>query len=79
MSLTIKIEFKDFITERVYDLVTVYDGSSTSTLALATLSGESVRDGYSVQSTGQYMTVRLQTDSSVQMMGFQACVCTSGK
>eukprot|EP00058_Branchiostoma_floridae_P015726 XP_002601214.1 hypothetical protein BRAFLDRAFT_81990 [Branchiostoma floridae] len=67
----IRLTFTDFDLEDNHDRVYVYDGGTTDfALELAQLTGSSIPDP--VTSTGSSMTVKLVTDHSINMKGFQA-------
>ena len=59
-SNVVRLSFSAFRTEQNFDVVTVYDGSSTAARVLGTFSG-SVLPGV-LQSTGGVMTVVFRTD-----------------
>ncbi|KAH7721163.1 Protein CLEC-11 [Aphelenchoides avenae] len=64
------LTFASIQTEERHDTVTVYDGAQGA-LAYFSYSGSYYGDQI-VRSTGQYMTVRLKTDSSQTFRGFTA-------
>jgi len=72
----ITLNWHSFETESGQDIVTVYDGSSTSDPVLGTYSGNSLPPD--VTTTGTEMLVRFQTNSSVGHPGWHATYSTSG-
>lgn len=66
----IKLNFVTFNTEATNDVVTVYDGNSTSATVLGTFSGNTLPA--LVTSSGQQMLVRFQTNGSVVGQGWKA-------
>jgi len=71
----IKLTFVYFDTESTNDIVTVYDGETTSAPVLGTYSGSTLPA--MLQSTGQHMLVTFTSNSSVQNNGFLAEYSTS--
>ncbi len=72
----ITLKWNKFDTESGQDIVTVYDGSSTSDPVLGTYSGNSLPPD--VTTTGTEMLVRFQTNSSVGHPGWLASFSSSG-
>lgn len=66
----IALSFESFNTESGYDVVSVYNGSSTSSQTLGQFSGSSIP--HNVVSTGSSMTVTFVSDYSVNAAGFTA-------
>lgn len=66
----IRVVFLTFETEYSYDKVTIYDGNTTSSDVLATLSG--LRHGDLVESTGEHLMVLFKSDSVKHLKGFNA-------
>lgn len=66
----IQLTFKYFDTENTNDIVTIYNGATTSDPVLATYSGGTL-PSY-VQTTGQSMLVTFSSNGSVQSNGFLA-------
>jgi hypothetical protein len=64
------LSFINFSTEATNDIVTVYDGNSTSSPVLGTFSGSTLPNN--VLSTGPQMLVRFQTNGSVVNNGWKA-------
>jgi len=64
------LEFITFQTESNYDFVKVYDGSSTSSPLLASLSGSSLPSP--IRSTSNHLYIRFTSDASVTFNGFTA-------
>ncbi|MEI6123167.1 MAG: C10 family peptidase [Bacteroidota bacterium] len=65
----ITLSFKAFSTEATNDVVTVYDGNSTSSPVLGTYSGSTLPA--SISSTGDQLLVRFQTNASVVNSGWK--------
>ena len=66
----VALSFESFNTESGYDVVSVYNGSSTSSQSLGQFSGSSIP--HNVVSTGSSMTVTFVSDYSVNAAGFTA-------
>jgi len=66
----IRLSFTRFSTEAANDVVTVYDGPTTSDSVLGTFSGSTLPA--QISSTGDKMLVRFTTNSSVQSTGWMA-------
>ena len=65
---TVVLEIVEFITERGYDKVLVYDGSNDQAELLATLTGNLA--SRVIESTGPFLYLRYTTDSSSVRKGF---------
>ncbi len=66
----ITLSFITFNTEATNDVVTVYNGNSTSSPVLGTFSGSTLPS--SIASTGPQMLVRFQTNGSITNSGWKA-------
>ncbi len=71
----ITLNFSSFDTESMYDVVSVYDGNSSSSPLLGSFSGSSVPS--SVVSSGDRMYVRFTTDGSETRRGWSATYTSS--
>ncbi|MEI6765109.1 MAG: C10 family peptidase [Bacteroidota bacterium] len=67
---SIILEFRDFITEAGNDVVTVYDGASTSDSVLGVFSGNTIPA--TIQSTGNKMLIRFVSDNANNASGWFA-------
>ena len=67
----VKVEFSHFNTERGYDKLRVYDGPSSLTFLLVTLTGH-LSTPREVISTGSSLWFNFRSDSSVSTRGFEA-------
>ncbi len=67
---TVTLKFTRFATEAINDVVTVYDGNSTSAPVLGTFSGTAIPS--SVTSTGPQMFVTFVSNGSTSAQGFLA-------
>ena len=69
----IKLQIQDFALESHgscdFDVVEVYDGSSTSAPKLASLCGTGY-NGHEIQSSGNQMLIKFKSDGSVTAKGF---------
>lgn len=66
----ISVEFVNFNTELNADIVTIYDGETTTSPVIGTYSGSVIPP--SVRSSGNSMFVKFQTSPSTQLSGFEA-------
>jgi hypothetical protein len=66
----IRLNFVYFDTQADYDIVTIYDGETTSSPVLGTYSGSTLPT--LIQGTNQAMLVTFSTDNSIQTNGFLA-------
>ncbi len=67
----LQLDFTAFSTESHFDFVTIFDGPSTSSPILASVSGGSLTQTW-YRSTGGVMFIRFATDQSVTSSGFSA-------
>lgn len=65
----ISLNFTEFVTEATYDILTVYDGTSTSWSIRYIMSGSTSRN---ITSTGMYMYITWTTDFSNVYKGWHA-------
>ena len=76
--MPIRVQFSFFATENGYDVVKIYDGTSTSSPLLRTLSGVNLPSAsLVVTSSGGGMTIAFTSDASVESQGFVATVTTA--
>ncbi len=66
---TINVDFISFNLETGYDKLYVYDGPSTSSPLIATLSGSAIPND--ITSSGRYITFRFKSDNSVVRPGWE--------
>ncbi|MEI7594261.1 MAG: PKD domain-containing protein [Bacteroidota bacterium] len=74
-SSRIRMVFTSFGVEKNYDFLTIYDGSSTSSTNVGSLSGVAGTDlilPYALESTGSYLTVRFSSDIVSNSIGWEA-------
>ena len=71
MEQVVQITITSYATESLDDNIYIYDGSSTSSLLLASLSGVSYT-GSTYRSSQAYMYVLFSSDSSITYGGFTA-------
>jgi len=69
---SVTLNFTSFAFESGYDFIKVYDGSNTSSNLLGTYSGTSLPNGGQITSTSGSITIAQQSDSYVNMSGFEA-------
>jgi len=65
------LTFTEFSTEACCDFVTIYDGDSTKSPLIASLSG-TLAMGTQYNSTQRYMFIRFSSDNTVSGRGFSA-------
>ena len=63
------IHFNEFHTEEDYDHLDVYDGPSSSSTKIATLSGSSIP--LDIESSGNSLYLTFETDGSIPSRGFE--------
>lgn len=72
----LKIDFVSFAMEDGYDFVYIYDGATTSSVILATLTGNLIPGD--VYTSSSCVTIRMISDGSVERAGFEIDVtCTT--
>jgi len=71
------LTFDDFSTESGNDVVTVYDGETTSSPVLGTYSGSSLPASLTITSTGNKMLVSFTSNGTGTASGFHASYTTS--
>ncbi|XP_076079015.1 uncharacterized protein LOC143049154 [Mytilus galloprovincialis] len=69
---TILLRFTDFILEKDYDFVKIYNGPSTSYCLVAELTGRTLPVEVSVM--GRYLTITFTSDSFLTYQGFRAVI-----
>ena len=74
--LQLVLHFTSFNLENNYDYAYVYDGPDTNAPEIAALSGSDVPED--IYGTGSSLTVRFDSDGSVNYAGFEATVTSQG-
>jgi len=68
----VELNFDDFSTETCCDVVSVYDGNTTKSKLITSISGELTPPPKGLTTTQQYMFVRFVADDSINYIGFSA-------
>jgi PKD repeat protein len=76
----VAITFTQFLTESGYDIMYIYDGSSTTSPLIGVYSGSALPNGgLPITSTGNALTIRFGSDGAANYSGFEASwACNTG-
>lgn len=76
----IQVEFLEFATEEGYDVLRIYDGTSTAAQSIAELDGNVSSETYTATNAEGALTFSFSSDFSVSMSGWKAIIrCVGGE